>query len=51
MSQTYLDVPKDIELKQILKDRLFPILRKEVKDNDPTFEALFNDVKKSISKG
>jgi thymidylate kinase len=23
---TYLDVPKDMELKQILKDKLFPIL-------------------------
>jgi hypothetical protein len=48
---TYLDVPKDMELKQILKDRLFPILRKEVKDNDPTFEALFNDVKNLYQKG
>ena len=48
---TYLDVPKDIELKQILKDRLFPILKKEVKDNDPTFEALFNDVKNLYQKG
>lgn len=48
---TYLDVPKDMELKQILKDRLFPILRKEVKDNDPAFEALFNDVKNLYQKG
>lgn len=48
---TYLDVPKDMELKQILKDRLFPILRKEVKDNDPAFEALFNDVKNLYKKG
>jgi hypothetical protein len=48
---TYLDVPKDMELKQILKDRLFPILKKEVKDNDPTFEALFNDVKNLYQKG
>lgn len=48
---TYIDVPKDAELKQILRDRLFPLLRKEVKDNDPFFQALFNDVKKLYQKG
>jgi len=48
---TYLDVPKDIELKQILKDRLSPLLRKEVKDDDPTFQALFSDVKSLYQKG
>ena len=48
---TYLDVPRDIELKQILKDRLSPLLRKEVKDDDPDFQALFSDVKSLYQKG
>lgn len=48
---TYLDVPRDIELKATLKDKLFPILRKEVKDDDPFFQSLFNDVKAIYEKG
>lgn len=48
---TYLDVPKDNELKQVLKDRLFPILRKEVGDNDPLFQSLFSDIKRLYQKG
>lgn len=48
---TYMDVPRDNELKQTLKDRLFPILQKEVKDDDPTFQDLFNSIKKLYEKG
>lgn len=48
---TYLDVPKDNELKQVLKDRLFPILRKEPSENDPLFQSLFNDIKSLYQKG
>lgn len=48
---TYLDVPKDEELKQILRSRLSPILRMEPKDTDPTFQSLFNDIKSLYQKG
>ena len=48
---TYLDVPKDAELRQVLKDRLFPFIKKEPGDNDPLFQNLFNDVKALYQKG
>jgi hypothetical protein len=48
---TYLDVPKDAELTQILQNRLMPILRKEVNQTDPLFQNLFNDVKRLYEKG
>jgi hypothetical protein len=48
---TYLDVPKDAELKQILKGRLFELIRKEPDDTDPVFQNLFNDIKKLYQKG
>lgn len=48
---TYLDVPKDEELKQILRSKLTPILRAEPKDTDPTFQSLYNDIKALYQKG
>lgn len=48
---TYLDVPKDIELKQILRSKLAPLLRMEPKDDDPTFQSFFNDIKALYQKG
>lgn len=48
---TYIDVPKDAELKQILKGRLFELIRKEPDDKDPVFQNLFNDIKKLYQKG
>jgi ElaB/YqjD/DUF883 family membrane-anchored ribosome-binding protein len=48
---TYLDVPKDMELKQILKIKLSPLLRMEPKDDDPTFQSFFNDIKALYQKG
>lgn len=48
---TYLDVPRDSELRQTLKSRLAPILRMEPKDDDPVFQALFNDIKAIYQKG
>lgn len=48
---TYLDVPKDAELRQILRSRLAPILRMEPKDTDPTFQALFSEIKNLYQKG
>jgi len=48
---TYLDVPKDMELKQILRSKLAPLLRMEPKDDDPTFQSFFNDIKALYQKG
>lgn len=48
---TYLDVPKDNELRQILKNRLFEVIRKEPDDKDPVFQNLFNDIKKLYQRG
>lgn len=48
---TYLDVPRDSELKQILKKRVFDFIKKEPTDNDPMFVALFNDIKALYEKG
>jgi len=48
---TYLDVPKDEELKQILRSKLSPLLRMEPKDDDPTFQSFFNDIKALYQKG
>jgi hypothetical protein len=48
---TYLDVPRDAELRQILKNRLFEVIRKEPDDKDPVFQNLFNDIKALYQKG
>lgn len=48
---TYLDVPRDAELKQVLKNRLFDFIRKEPNENDPVFQQLFNEIKGLYQKG
>ncbi len=48
---TYLDVPRDAELRQILKNRLFEVIRKEPDEKDPVFQNLFNDIKALYQKG
>lgn len=47
----YVDVPRDAELKQILKSRISNWIQYEPKDDDPTFQALFNEVKGLYQKG
>lgn len=48
---TYLNAPKDIELKQVLKDGVFALIKKEPKENEPNFQNLFNTVKGLYAKG
>lgn len=48
---TYINAPKDIELKQVLRDGVFALIKKEPKENDPIFQNLFNTVKGLYTKG
>lgn len=48
---TYINAPKDIELKQVLRDGVFALIKKEPKENDPGFQNLFNTVKGLYAKG
>jgi hypothetical protein len=48
---TYLDVPRQAELKEKLKGRIFEYIQKEPDDNDPIFQNILNDVKSIYEKG
>lgn len=47
----FIDEKKDIELKQTLKDKIFPFIQKTPDDNDPIFKDLFESIKNVVSKG
>lgn len=48
---TYIDMPKDAELKEKLKTFVFNLIQKEPKDDDPILNQIFNEVKDMYSKG
>jgi hypothetical protein len=48
---TYLDVPRQAELKEKLKGRIFEYIQKEPDDNDPIFQNILNDIKGTYEKG
>lgn len=48
---TYLDVPRQAELKEKLKGRIFEYIQKEPDDNDPIFQNILNDIKSIYEKG
>jgi len=48
---TYLDVPRQAELKEKLKGRIFEYIQKEPDDNDPIFQNILNDIKGIYEKG
>lgn len=48
---TYLDVPRQAELKEKLKGRIFEYIQKEPDDNDPIFQNILNDVKSIYERG
>lgn len=48
---TYIDVPRDNELKQKLKGLVFNYIQKEPGDDDPIFNKIFNEVKELYQKG
>ncbi len=48
---TYIDMPKDAELKEKLKTFVFNLIQKEPKDDDPILNQIFNEVKNLYSKG
>jgi hypothetical protein len=48
---TYLDVPRQAELKEKLKGRIFEYIQKEPDDKDPIFQNILNDIKGIYEKG
>jgi len=48
---TYLDVPRQAELKEKLKGRIFEYIQKEPDDKDPIFQNILNDIKSIYEKG
>jgi hypothetical protein len=48
---TYLDVPRQAELKEKLKGRIFEYIQKEPDDNDPILQNILNDITGIYEKG
>jgi hypothetical protein len=48
---TYVEVPRDADLKQIIKEGVFGLIRKEPDENDPIFQNLFQKIKNLYQKG
>lgn len=47
----YIDEKKNIELKETLKDKIFPYLQKTPDENDPIFKDLLESIKSVMAKG
>lgn len=47
----YIDEKKNMELKETLKDKIFPYLQKTPDDNDPIFQDLLQSIKNVMAKG
>jgi len=48
---TYLDVPRESELRQKLKDAIFSYINKEPDDKDPILQKLMGDIQNIYQKG
>ena len=48
---TYLDIPRQSELKEKLKGRIFEYIQKEPGDDDPILQNILNDIKGIYEKG
>jgi len=48
---TYLDVPRESELREKMKDRIFELIQMRPKDNDPILQKLVADIKSVYEKG
>lgn len=48
---TYIDVPRDADLREIIKEGIFNLIRKEPNENDPIFQNLFQKIKNLYQKG
>jgi len=48
---TYLDVPREAELREKMKDRIFDIIQKRPGDDDPILNKLVADIKSIYEKG